>query len=369
MQVPIPRGQVATTPEEAGEIATRLGGQVAVKAQVLAGGRGKAGGIRLADDPAAAAAIARDLLGREIRGLPVRQLLIEEAITPAQELYLSLILDRNQRRVVCIASSAGGIEIEEVARSAPERLVELALDPLLGLRSYHLAELAKRLNLSGSLSKELAALAQGLYAAFLACDASLVEINPLAVTAQGHLVALDTKMIVDDNALERHPDLAALYALNEQDAQEREARAHGLSYIRLEGEIGCMVNGAGLAMATMDLIKLHGSAPANFLDIGGGARAERVTAALRLILSDTNVRAVLINIFGGITRCDEVARGLLVAFAELQPRVPIVARLVGTNEEEGRRILAQADVLQAASLSEAARLAVEAARGRKEPEA
>ena len=360
--IPIPRGEIATTPENARQAATRLGGQVIVKAQVPVGGRGKAGGILSAGGPDAAEAMARRILGMQIKGLVVRELLVEEAVAAARELYLGLVVERSSRRVVMMASAEGGVEIEEVARRAPASVVKTPLDPFLGLRAYQIRELAAGIGLPPSLLAEFSTLTQGLYGCFLACDASLLEINPLAVTQAGRLIALDAKMVLDDNALYRHPDWAAIREGNQEDPQEREAREAGLSYVKLEGEIGCMVNGAGLAMATMDIIQLYGSSPANFLDIGGGARAERVAAALRIILADANVRAVLINIFGGITRCDEVAKGILAALSEVRPRVPLVVRLVGTNEVEGRRILAQADLLIAASLAEAAQKAGQAAR-------
>ena len=362
-QVPIPRGEVAMSPAEARRVAAALGRPVALKAQVLVGGRGKAGGIQLADTPDAAAAVAASLLQKEIKGLPVRVLLVEEAVPVAQELYLSVMLDRATQRLTMISSAAGGMDIEEVARETPERITRLVVDPDVGLRVYHARHLGAPLDMGGALLAEFSAIAQGLYTVALERDAFLVEINPLARTADGHLLALDAKILVDDNALYRHPDLAALQEVNETDPQERRAREHGLNYVHLNGDIGCMVNGAGLAMATMDIIQAYGSAPANFLDIGGGARAEVVVAGLRVILSDPQVKAVLINIFGGITRCDEVARGIVQALQEIRPTVPLVVRLVGTNEAEGQAILAEQRLLTATTLSEAAQKAVAAARG------
>ena len=361
--VPIPRGDVATTPQEARAIAERLGVPVVVKAQVLVGGRGKAGGIKLANTPEEAEARAADILAMQIKGIPVRRVLVDEAADIVQELYLGVVIDRAARRAVMMASSEGGVDIEEVAARSPEKIVKVLVDPFLGLRAYQARELALGIGLDKGLVRDFTRLAQGLYRAFVSSDASLAEINPLVVTESNGMLAVDGKMVVDDNALFRHQDLAELRDVEAEDPYEREARAHGLSYVKLDGQIGCMVNGAGLAMATMDLTKLYGGAPANFLDIGGGAKAERVAAALRIILSDENVRAVLFNIFGGITRCDEVARGILAALAEIETDVPMIARLVGTNEEEGRRLLAEAEMITASTLEEAAQKAVQAARG------
>ncbi len=362
--VPISQGDVATTPDEARQIATRLGGRVVVKAQVLAGGRGKAGGIRLVSDPIEAEIVAREILGMDIGGLTVMKVLVDEAADIAREIYLGIVIDRTVRQPVMMASAEGGMEIEEVALTAPEKIVKVIVDPFLGLQDYQARELAFSIGLERGLVRDFARIAMGLWEAFLESDASLAEINPLVVTDQGKLLAVDGKMLLDDNALFRHPDLAEMRDPAEEDPYEQEARLHGLSYIKLDGEIGCMVNGAGLAMATMDIIKLYGGAPANFLDIGGGAKADEVAAALRIILSDEKVKAVLFNIFGGITRCDEVARGILEALSEVETDVPMVTRLVGTNEEEGRRILAEARMITASTLAEAAQRAVVAARTR-----
>ncbi len=361
--VPIPQGDVATTPQEARRIAARLGGRVVVKSQVLVGGRGKAGGIRLAEDPDEAEEVAAQILGMEIKGLPVRKVLVDEAASIAQEIYLGVVIDRARRRPVVMASSEGGVEIEEVARTMPERIIKIVVDPFLGLQDYQGRELAFGIGLDKSLVRDFVKIAKGLYDAFIGSDASLAEINPLVVTDDGRLLAVDGKMLLDDNALFRHFDLAEMRDADEETPEEQEARRYGLSYVKLDGEIGCMVNGAGLAMATMDIIKLYGGEPANFLDIGGGAKADKVAAALRIILSDPNVKAVLFNIFGGITRCDEVATGILEALREVPTDVPMVARLVGTNEKEGREILAQAQMATAASLAEAAQKAVAAAQG------
>jgi len=359
--VPVPEGGVATTRQEAREIAERLGKPVAVKAQVLVGGRGKAGGIKLAETPEAAEAIAAQILDMDIRGLPVRSVLVEEAADIASEIYLGMVIDRAAKTPVMMASSEGGVEIEEVARRTPEKIIKLTTDPFLGLQDYQVREMAYGIDLGSDLIRGFLAVARGLYTAFTKCDASLAEINPLVVTGDGTLLAVDAKMLLDDNALFRHPELAEMRELEEETPAEREARGYGISYVQLDGTTGCMVNGAGLAMATMDLTKLYGGAPANFLDIGGGAKADRVAAALRLILSDENVKAVLFNIFGGITRCDEVARGILTALEEIKTDVPMVVRLVGTNEEEGREILAEARMITAATLEETAQKAVAAA--------
>ncbi len=360
--VPIPKGDVADTPEKARQIAARLGKRVVVKSQVLVGGRGKAGGIRLADHPDEAEKMADQILGMDIKGLVVKKVLVDEAADIAKEIYLGIVIDRAQRRPVMMASAEGGVEIEEVARATPERIVKVTIDPFLGLQPFQGRELAFGIGLSKDLVRDFVKIAQGLYQAFVGCDASLAEINPLVVTGEGKLLAVDGKMLLDDNALFRHFELAEMRDADEETAEEQEARRHGLSYVKLDGEIGCMVNGAGLAMATMDITKLYGGEPANFLDIGGGAQEERVAAALRIILSDPNVKAVLFNIFGGITRCDEVARGILAALEEVSTDVPMVARLVGTNEEEGRQILAEAEMMTAATLAAAAQKAVAAAQ-------
>lgn len=363
--VPIPQGRIATTPDEVSQAANELGYPVVIKAQVLVGGRGKAGGIKLVQNPAGITKAAEAIFSLRIKGLPVRKVLVDRAVTIRSELYLGLVIDRAGRQPVMIASSEGGIEIEETARNNPQAIHKTPLNPFLGLRDYHALTLGKGIGLGGEHLRAFCKIARGLYEAFVACDASLAEINPLAVTESGELLALDGKMVLDDNALFRHPDLESWRDVDEETPAERQARQAGLSYVQLDGEIGCMVNGAGLAMATMDIIKHFGGAPANFLDIGGGARAERVATALRLILADARVRAVLFNIFGGITRCDEVARGIVAALEEVRPDVPLVARLVGTNEQEGRKILRASGyrLTTALTLEEAARKAVAAARG------
>jgi len=369
--LPIPRGEVASDPESAHRIATRIGGPVVVKAQVLVGGRGKAGGVKLARDPDEAAARAGDILGLVIRGITVRKVLVAPAVDIAREIYLGLVLDRANKNVTLMASAEGGVEIEEVARVAPEKVYRYALDPFLGLLDYQSTELAFRLGLPAERVRDFGKILRGLYQAFVAVDASLAEINPLVVAKDGTLQCLDAKINLDDNALYRHPELETLRDADEEDPAEVAARVDGLSYVKLDGNIGCVVNGAGLAMATMDVVKLYGGEPANFLDIGGGARAERVATALRILLSDGNVRAVLINIFGGITRCDEVARGLATALEAARAQgepvgVPIVVRLVGTNEAEGRQILAEAGLVAVTGMDEAARAAVAALGSRPE---
>jgi succinyl-CoA synthetase beta subunit len=366
--VPIPDGGVATTPKEARSIADRLGGKVVVKSQVLVGGRGKAGGIKLADTPKQAEQLASEILALEIKGLPVRKVLIDQAADIAQEIYLGIVVDRAASRPVMMASSEGGVEIEEVAREKPDAIKKVLIDPFIGLRSYQTRWLAKEIGLEAGLQSDFGRIAVGLYSAFTESDASLAEINPLVVTGEGELLAVDGKMVLDDNGLFRHADLAEMRDVDEETSTERLARESGFSYVQLDGEIGCMVNGAGLAMATMDIIKHFGGSPSNFLDIGGGAKADRVATALHLILEDPNVKAVLFNIFGGITRCDEVAHGILKALDEVQPKVSMVARLVGTNDEEGRRILDESGcaMITATSLAEAAQKAVAAARGELE---
>ena len=361
--IPIPSGEVATTPTEARDIAVRLGGPVVVKSQVLVGGRGKAGGIKLAKTSDEAEARATDILGMDIKGLTVKKVLVDEAADIQTEIYLGAVLDRGRRRVVLMASSEGGVEIEQVAAETPDKIVTVAVHPFLGLRDHQARILADGIGLPKEHVKAFIKIAKGLYQAYMETDATLAEINPLVITGDNQLIAVDGKIGLDDSALFRHPELAEMRDPDSEDESEVEARRYGLSYIHLDGEIGCMVNGAGLAMATMDIVKLYGGDPANFLDIGGGAKADKVAAALRIILSDARVKAVLINIFGGITRCDEVARGVLEAIDTLDVKVPFVVRLVGTNEEEGRQILADANLTTATSLADAAQKAVAASKG------
>jgi succinyl-CoA synthetase beta subunit len=361
--IPIPKGDVANTPEEAKQIAKDLGGRVVVKSQVLVGGRGKAGGIKLAQNPEEAKQMAAEILDMKIKGLPVRKLLVDEASSIETEIYLGITNDRAARKPVMMASAAGGVDIEEVAATTPEKIIKAHIDPLMGLMNHNILNLATGIELPRELWPEFNTICKGLWEAYKSNDANLAEINPLVITGDNHLMALDGKMVIDDSAMFRHPDLEELRDFDVEEESETEAKKHGLTYIKLDGEIGCMVNGAGLAMATMDIIKHFGGEPANFLDIGGGADEKKVAAALRIILADSNVKAVLFNIFGGITRGDLVAKGILTALEEIKPEVPMVIRLVGTNAEEGRAILADADMVTAETLAEAAQKAVAAAKG------
>jgi len=358
----IPKGVLCASADEARQAAAEIGKKVVVKAQVLVGGRGKAGGVKLAATPDDAEHAAEQILTMQIKGVPVHKVLVDEAINIAHELYLGIVIDRTTRCATLMASAAGGMDIEQVARETPEKIVRVAIDPALGLQDYQARATAFALGFDKNLVREFAVIAQNLYRVFVDSDASLVEINPLVITGENRLVAADGKIILDDNALYRHTDLEQLRDVEEESPEEKQARKVGLSYVKLEGNIGCMVNGAGLAMATMDVIKFYGGEPANFLDIGGGAKADKVKAALEIILSDPNVRAVLFNIFGGITRGDEVAQGIVDGLKEIKTKVPMVARIVGTNAEEGLRILADAHMITAESLEEGAQKAVEAAK-------
>ena len=344
--VAIPRGEVASSPEEARAIAERLGGAVVVKAQIHAGGRGKAGGVKLARDPEEAERIAGELLGKKLvtiqtgpEGRVVKRVLIEEGLEVARELYLGLVIDRASARPVFMASSEGGVEIEVVAAEHPERILKEFIDPAFGLEPFQARKLAFGLGLDAKQVNEAVRFFSSLYRALIATDASLVEINPFVVTRDGRLLALDAKMNFDDNALYRHPEIRELRDLDEEDPLEVKASNYSLNYIRLDGNVGCMVNGAGLAMATMDIIQYAGGRPANFLDVGGGASEEQVRHGFEIILSDAHVRAVLINIFGGIMRCDIVASGVVGAVRSLGTQIPVVVRLKGTNVELGQRIL------------------------------
>ena len=359
--IPTLPGEVATTPQAARAAAERVGLPVVVKAQVLAGGRGKAGGVKLAATATEAEERARDILALTIAGTAVHTVLVTPAVDIGHEYYLSLIVDRAAKAVTVIASAEGGMEIEEVARTNPEAVLRHHLDPLEGLGADDVETVSAFLGIPDEHRSTFRLVLDGLAAAFFGSDAELAEVNPLATTTDGRLLALDAKMVIDDSALPRHPDIEAMRDLAEEDPAETAAREAGISYIKLDGTIGCMVNGAGLAMTTMDLVKLAGGEPANFLDIGGGARHDRVAAAFRIILADPNVEAVLINIFGGITRGDEVAHGIVEARAALERQVPMVVRIVGTNADEAHLILEQADLQTAYTLDEAAQLAVAAA--------
>ena len=360
--IPIPSGDLARTATEAEKIAKKIGFPVVIKSQVLVGGRGKAGGIRVAKNASEAKQHAQDILDLTIKGLPVRMVLVDQAADIKTEIYLGITNDRAARKPVMMASAAGGVDIEEVARKTPEKIIKCHIDPLMGLKSYQSRDLAAGIDLPREHWQAFGKIAYSLWEAYRNSDATLAEINPLVITAEEELLAVDGKMVLDDNALFRHPDLEELRDLDVDQEAEIRARENGLSFIKLGGDIGCMVNGAGLAMTTMDIIKLFGGEPANFLDIGGGASAEKVAAALEIILSDANVKAVLFNIFGGITRCDLVAQGILDALKEVKTDVPMVVRLVGTNAAEGRQLLKDADMETADTLAEAAQKAVAAAK-------
>ena len=370
--VAVPLGKVAYTAAEAVDAARQIGGTAwAVKAQIHAGGRGKAGGVRLARSEDEVAAAARALIGHTLvthqtgpEGREVKRVYVEAACDIARELYLALSIDRRLGRVTLIGAAEGGVEIEELAARAPEKILTEAIDPASGLSPFHARRLAFDLGLAGPQIAAMVDFVDALYRAFTELDAALVEINPLVVTGSGDLVALDAKLGFDDNALFRHPDVEALRDEDEEDPIELEAGKHALNYVKLDGNIGCMVNGAGLAMATMDIIKLYGGSPANFLDVGGGATKERVTVAFKLILSDPNVEAILVNIFGGIMRCDVIAEGIVSAAREVNLHVPLVVRLEGTNVELGRRILSQSGLplIAAENFEDAARKVVATVR-------
>src|SRR5499427_3735001 len=369
--VPVPRGEETSDPADAAPIAKRLGTSVVVvKAQIHAGGRGKGGGVKLAKSPDEAERIARNMLGMTLvthqtgpEGRVVSRLLIEEGLQMTRELYLSLVLDRAAGKPVMMASAAGGMDIEEVAAKTPDKIARVHIEPGVGIVPFEARQIGFAIGLDGPQVNKFVKLATSLYEAFIATDASLVEINPLVVTAAGGLLALNAKMSLDDNALYRHPDIKDLRDLGEEDPLEIEASKFSLNYIHLDGNIGCMVNGAGLAMATMDIIKLAGGEPANFLDVGGGANAEQIRNAFKILMSDKNVKAVLINIFGGILRCDVLAQGVIAAVKELGVPVPIVIRMEGTNVEEGKRLLKESGMnfTTADSMGEAAKRVVELA--------
>ena len=370
--VAVPQGAVAATPQEAVAVAQNLGGALwVVKAQVHAGGRGKAGGVQLVRNLAALRAAAARMLGRNLvtqqtgsTGLPVERVYVESGSDIEREIYLSLTLNRERGRIAVIASSAGGMDIEEVAHQTPEKIIAVAVHPAAGLQPYQCRELAFALQLAGKQLGEFQDLAMALYRLYIENDASLLEINPLILTREGSLLALDAKINIDANALFRHPELAALRDANQEDPLERRASENELNYVSLDGDIACMVNGAGLAMATMDLIQLHGGRPANFLDVGGGATAERVAVAFEIIFSNPKVRAVLINIFGGIVRCDIIAQGVVQAVKSVGVKLPVVVRLEGTNAAEARAILASSGlaITPAEDLTDAARKVIALAK-------
>ena len=370
--VSVPRGIVATTPDEAKSAAQSLGDGISVvKAQIHAGGRGKGGGVKVVRSPDEAAAKARDMLGKNLvthqtgpEGRQVRRVLVEQGVNIERELYLAMVLDRAQSRVTVICSSEGGVEIEEVATKHPEKILKETIDPVIGLAPFQCRRLAFALGIPPELTGKAVAVMQGLYRAFDECDASLAEINPLIVTREGQVMALDAKMNFDSNAFFRQKEIVALRDLDEEDPREVEASKYDLSYISLDGNIACMVNGAGLAMATMDIIKLCGGEPANFLDVGGGANKEKVAQAFRILLADARVRGMLINIFGGIMRCDVLAQGVVDAARELNVRVPLVVRMEGTNVEIGKKILADSGlvIISAETMADAAEKIVKAVK-------
>jgi succinyl-CoA synthetase beta subunit len=372
--VPVPRGEVAATAEEAKAAAIRLGGGTCVvKAQIHAGGRGKGGGVKLARNAEEAEQKAREMIGKNLvthqtgpEGRQVRKVLIEQGLNIDHELYLALVLDRAQSRVSMICSSEGGVEIEEVAEKNPEKILKETIDPVIGLAGFQCRRLAYALNIPGELIGKMTAVMQALYRAFDDADCSIAEINPLIITKEGQIMALDAKMNFDSNALYRHKDILALRDLNEEDPREIEASKFDLSYISLDGNIACMVNGAGLAMATMDIIKQCGGEPANFLDVGGGASKEKVAQAFKILLADPRVRGVLINIFGGIMRCDVLAQGIVDAAHEMNIQVPLVVRMEGTNVAQGKKILADSGmaIIPAQTMAEAAERIVAAVEKR-----
>jgi succinyl-CoA synthetase beta subunit len=363
--IPIPQGEVATTPEEAEAIARKYATTVVVKAQVHAGGRGKAGGVKLAKTPAEAREVAAKILQLTIKGLPVQKVLVTPAADIASEAYVGIIVDRASKKPVFMASPAGGIDIEEVAAKTPDKILRHPIDPRYGLRTYEAMQLAFFLYSDIKQVRAAAKILQQLYSAFSANGGSLAEINPLVTTPTGEVVALDAKMVIDDNELERRPDIAALRDESAEDPSEVEARKASLTFIKLDGNVGCVVNGAGLAMATMDLVKYYGGEPANFLDIGGSSNPEKVVAALRIITREPNVKAILFNIFGGITRTDDVANGIVTAITENPLRIPLVIRLTGTNEEIAVKILEKNGLSAMTDMDEAVKKAVALATGGK----
>jgi len=371
--IPVPRGRVCLTADQVERAAKMMGGHCVVKAQIYAGGRGKAGGVKVVHHPEQAQDLAKELFSRKLvtpqtgpEGLRVRRILVEEAVEIAREFYLSITLDRVTSRYCLIASAEGGVEIEEVAQKAPEKIHVLNIDPLTGLRSYQARKIALALGLTGSLCEDCVGLILSLYRACLEKDCSLVEINPLVVTRAGWLMAMDAKISFDDNAIFRHREYPDMVDYSQLETLEITAGKYDLAYIKLDGSIGCLVNGAGLAMATLDVLNEFGGKPANFLDVGGGATKERVTEAFKIILSDSNVQAVLVNIFGGIVRCDMIAEGIIGAVREVGVQVPVVVRLEGNNADLGAKVLAESglNIIAASSLTDAAQQVVKAAEGK-----
>jgi succinyl-CoA synthetase beta subunit len=357
--MPLPAGEVASTADDAKDIAARIGKPVMVKAQVHVGGRGKAGGIKKADNPDEAFEKASQILGMDIKGLTVKKVLVTECKDIATEAYLGVIVDRRTKKPVIMVSAAGGIDIEEVARETPEKIHKLEVDPILGLQSFQARNLAYLLYEDRKIANLTCPVILKLYRAFVENDCSLAEINPFITTPEGEVWAVDAKVNIDDSGLARHPEIEKMRDLDAEEPAEIEARQKDLSFVKLDGNIGCIVNGAGLAMATMDLVKRYGAEPANFLDIGGSSNPEKVVSAMSIILRDPNVRAILFNIFGGITRCDDVANGIVHAVNQLKPKVPIVVRLTGTNEEKAREILRQVNLSSTTSMEEVVKKAIE----------
>jgi len=358
-KIPVPPGEVATTPEQAKEIAQRIGKPVMIKAQVHVGGRGKAGGIKSAENPEEAYQKANDILGMDIKGLKVKKVLVTESKDISSEAYIGVIVDRKTKKAVIMVSPAGGIDIEEVAKNTPEKIFKTEVDPLLGLQIYQARDLAYKLYSNSKIANQTVPVIMKLYKAFWENDCSLAEINPFITTPEGEVWALDAKINIDDNGLERHPEIENMRDLDSEEPGEKEARQEGLSFVKLDGNIGCVVNGAGLAMATMDLVKHFGAEPANFLDIGGSSSPEKVITAMRIITKDPNVKAILFNIFGGITRCDDVATGIVGAVKEFKPKVPIVVRLTGTNEDKAKKILEEVNLAATSSMEEVVKKAIE----------
>jgi succinyl-CoA synthetase beta subunit len=359
--VPVNPGKVATTPDEAEQIARDFGGVVVVKAQVHTGGRGKAGGVKVVKSPEEAKAAAEAILGMDIKGHTVNKVLVAKGADIASEFYISVVMNRPSRKIMIMASAEGGVEIETVAAESPEKLVLRDADPTIGFHDYQAKEIAFGLGLDPKLVNGFARIASQLYETFIEEDATLVEVNPLIITGDGQWQALDSKMSFDDNALYRHPEIEALRDMAEENATEIEAKQSGISFVKLDGNIGCIVNGAGLSMATLDAVQLAGGSPANFLDVGGGANEEQVTTAFNLVLADPNVKAILINIYGGITRGDVVARGIVAAMQNVDVKVPLVVRLSGTNADEGKALLAEQGIIAGDSMDEAAAQVVAAA--------
>ncbi|HET6463799.1 MAG TPA: ADP-forming succinate--CoA ligase subunit beta [Candidatus Krumholzibacteria bacterium] len=360
--IPVPPGTVVRTPAEAESVAAKIGKPVVVKAQVLVGGRGKAGGVKIANTPAEAKEKAAQILGMDIKGEKVQKVLVTEAVDIASEIYVGVVMDRRAQKPLIMASAEGGVEIEITAVEKPQAIKRVHVDPLYGVQSFAARNLAAELADNAEQAKPMADIIEKLYKVFDGTDASLAEINPLVVTKDGRVLAIDAKLNFDDNALYRHADIEAMRDTEAEDAGETTARAEGLSFVRLSGNVGCIVNGAGLAMATMDLVKEYGGQPANFLDIGGSSRPEKVVTALTIITSDKSVRSILFNIFGGITRCDDVARGLVTAFNQMDLKLPVVVRLTGTNEKEAREILKQIPSLHSAeTMDEAVKKAIQLA--------